>query len=48
MLKAGDKARKAPSRVKEREQQVRDAIRRDLRTRPDEYVESWKVPKGGE
>ena len=47
MLKTRDKSRK-DSPIKEREIQVRDAIQKDLRARPDEYVEGWKVPKGGE
>ena len=45
MLRIRDKAR---PRIREKEQEVRLAILRDLRKKPGEYVEGYKVPKGGE
>ena len=39
---------KARPRVTEKVKEVKKSILRDLRTRPVEYVEGWKVPKGGE
>lgn len=45
MLRIRQKSR---PRVREKEQEVRRAILHDLRKRPGEYVEGWKVPKGGE
>ena len=39
---------KARPRIREKEQEVRLAILRDLRKKPGEYVEGYQVPKGGE
>lgn len=34
--------------AREKVEEVKKAILDDLRKRPGEYVENWKVPKGGE
>ena len=39
---------KTRPRVREKEKEVREAILRDLQEKPGDYVEAWKVPKGGE
>ncbi len=45
MLRIRQKTR---PRTREKDQEVKQAILDDLRKRPDEYVEGWKVPRGGE
>jgi hypothetical protein len=39
---------KTRPRTREKDEEVKRTILRDLRRRPGEYVEGFKVPKGGE
>lgn len=48
MIDTRHRSAKTRSRVKEKELEIRKGIHRDLRAKPEEYVEDYKVPKGGE
>ena len=48
MIDTRQRSAKSRSRVKEKEIEIRKGIHHDLRAKPEEYVEDYKVPKGGE